>query len=717
MTDLFVEIFPVMPDATPALFAYDLHTVERLPSRDRDLLGGRLAGYLRRSYPGMWLWLDGMLISDGQRSAIELTITLDVLKADQPQRFAIADAITPRDQPPPPETIANYVLRTQLRDLADAMQDALDRDEMRIRNATVEREHRMQAWAVGDEPAVSISIASRLIYDQNAMSYIGPEHDMSVIEERLTGLWATDPVTGRRGEITEIVGRVADHRERLLAEAPPHIDMADLQNAMAGELVVSLRAGKTDYDYLASNLWLIVRLPHLARYDVDAKRAIKALQMAPRTRAMIVKTVSDITKEAGVLGSSYNARTHPDRFFSADFEMNLRFGEGRVRPYDAAKLIYDFTALGTHQLRPRFTDAPMRVCVVNTLSMKLADFVEAMQRALKRSFDFQIDVVRERQVRVVSRKNLESAVRVVEKEDPDMILVFFPDEVEGMDDDTDADATADYLRSLTLGRGLPTHVIRQSTLDDPDAMPGIIMGMLGKTGNVPYVLAEPLDTVDFVVGLDVVRQYRKTADETRITAIARVYASDGVFVGYRVRDVVQTQPTPPIVLIRDLFPQKFFSNRRVLIHHDGPFNEDTLAALAGWGQAIHASFIPVEILKTGAPRIYALENGITAPPWGSAFKLNDQEALLVSSVPQADISPQPLQIRVRTGTIGGKFELPPPINIDTALRSVLVWTLLAYGAEAQPKFPVTTLNAESLAYWLGRGGYFESNEGEVPFWL
>jgi hypothetical protein len=119
----------------------------------------------------------------------------------------------------------------------------------------------------------------------------------------------------------------------------------------------------------------------------------------------------------------------------------------------------------------------------------------------------------------------------------------------------------------------------------------------------------------------------------------------------------------------------------------------------------------VEIHRFGAPRLYGLDRGVCQPSWGSAFKFNEQEALLVSGVPSVDITPQPVRIKTRA------FAGNAPFPIEEALRSVLVWSLLAYGAKTPPKLPVTVVNVDQLAYWLRRGNTFTMLEGRVPFWL
>ncbi len=714
MADLFAEIFPLEAAALPTVTAYQLMMATDAPAAARGRAGGRLARHLRRVFPGVWLWLDDHLLTDTARGEVEVMIALDMLKAEQPENFGGLDGLTPAPEwTASPRTLAEIGIRHLLKPLETSLQTALAQQQTPIRNATIEREYKLRAWDVGGDPAVSVSIASRLIYHQNIQQYAGTERDIAILNEKLAGLRAWDALTGLRGTIQKILGPMIDHRARLLGivqdEAARHLISA----AMDGEWVVLLTDGKDTYEYLASMLRVIVPLAHINRFELEGKLTRIALQMTPATRAIHVKAVSDVAKEAAVLANAYNSRTRPERFFSADFEMNLRFAANRVRAYKPEALAHDFAQCGAYRLREAFHHAPVRVCVVNTLTFKVEDFVEAMQRHLKRHFDFMIEVIRERQVRVVSRPNLESAVRVVEKEDPDIILAFFADEInedEG-DDETDPEATASYMKSLTLGRGIPTHIINQSTLDDPEAMPSIIMNILGKTGNAPFVLAEPLEGVDYVVGLDIMRQVMKATGETRLTAVARVYRADGEFSHYRVRQMTLHDDAPPYVLLRDLFPQRLFSHKRVVVHHVGEFPAELLTALTGWARAINATFYPVEIVRFGAPRLYALEGGVKQPPWGSAFKLNEAEALLVAALPSEDITPQPLHVRCIGG--GGLPLLP----LEEVLRGVLVWSLLAYNIEKLPKMPVTVINTDEVAYWLRKGGTFGAEEGDVPFWL
>lgn len=691
MSDLFIEVFPII--STPSIAAY---TIEVQSPELSDSIGKRIIQALRRIYPGIWLWLDNRIVTDQvDLNPLELVIAGDTLKADIPGLQGIN---MEAEHDLSPEATAELMIRTRFKKEQDSMQQALNRFNERIRQARVEREHKLQAWTVGDQPALSISIASRLIYHQTVQQFIQEETDVAAVNDRLSGLWVTDGVI--RGEIMKVTGQMKAHRARLLNLAQNDDQHTLVLNTPDQEWIIQVRFGREEAEFLASTLHLIVRMQQLATFNVDARQATQMLQMQPKTRALQVRAVSDIAKNAGLIDSAYNSRSAPDRFASADFEMNIRFADNRVRPFKTENVATDFLKCGTYQLKKEH----LRVCVVNTLQFKIEDFIEALQRQLKKYFTFEIEVVRERRVRVLSPSNLESAVRLVEKDDPDIILAFFPDENESGEDE-DSDANANLLKSLTLGRALPTHVIHEKTLNDPEAMPSIIMSILGKTGSAPFVLTEPVEAADYVVGLDIVRQ------KTRLIAIARIYRADGEFLRYVVRDLVQEDGKLPYVLMRDLFPQREFSGKRIVIHHDGKLAADLIAALSGWGAAIKAIFYPVEIIRFGAPRLYATgERGVTQPEWGSAFRFSDTEAVVISSLPLADITPQPLHIR----TIKVNDEALP---IDEALRGVLVWTLLAYGAERLPKFPVTVINTDQLSYWLQKGNQLTITEGDVPFWL
>lgn len=700
---LFTEIFPV--DYQPEIIPYRLVVDEDVNPTDIPRMGRTLTRRLKKAYPGNWLWTGTHILAEEERSVVELMMTLDFARDQNPDLFMYLDTIEPDpDWQFTPEALSDYVIRVGLDALAPTLKATLSKFNMTIPardgNVHVEREYRLTPQNVSGTAAVSLSVATRLAHEQDLQTFALAQDDPKSI---LNGLRVRDRDSGFTGEIKRLTGTVGERRDKMRTAADRAALTHLIEAAPDADFAVQVIAGARGVEYPASALVPLLRPSEFALFGVNRDQATTALRPDPATRSHYVKLLSDIAKEAGLLARAFNSRENSEHFLQPEFEPYLRFDGNRSRPYDLTKLANDFNQCGAYHLRDAFHEAPIRVCVVNALSMKLEDFVEAMQRQLSRSFAFTIDMVRERQVRVVSLANLEAAVRVVEAENPDLVLAFLPESAKHAEGEDDLKA---YVKSLTLGRAIPAHVIFEATLDEPEAMTGLIMAILAKTGNTPFALADPLEFTDFVVGLDLVRKEDKSGVETQITAIARIYRTSGEFVRYAVRDVTLEGDTLPFVLMRDLFPQRDFAKKRVVIHHDGRLPDDTRQALALWGQAIGANFFTVEIVRRGAPRLYALEGGqIQAPQPGSAFKLNEREAFLVLTHDPVYPTPQPLHL-IASG-----------LGVEQAIQSVQSWTLLYYGTTAAPQFPVTTFNAGELAYWLRKGGTFTAETGEVPFWL
>ncbi len=685
---LFTEIFPLEAPVRPVAY------VLRCPDDQRSRLGRALASRLRRAFEGDWLWMQGRILTDNERTAIELMITLDIIRGEDPGLFATLEALeADPNWNPSPQVIAEFALRTRLNKLEDDLNAALAQFNTTSAAVRIEREYKLAAWAAGEQPAISISVAARLVYEHDLQTFLASHTDSSLA----VGLRVSDRTSTLTGEIVAVSGTVGERRHKMLHQARKETLARLIRQTPEEEIAVRVRTGDRRQEFPARALEILLRPADFARFNVDARQVNPALRPDPAARANVVRVLSDIAKTAGILGKGYNAREHPELFIVPHFEPYLRFNARRSRAYRPETLANDFIQCGAFHLRDKFREAPIQVCVVNALAMKLEDFVEALQRQLARKFEFSIEVTRERRVRVVSLHNIESAVRVVEKESPDLILAFIPDAYK--DEDLPA-----FIKSLTLGRGIPAHVIFQSTLDDPDSMPGIIMAILAKTGNTPFALAEPLDFADYVAGLDTITMPAPNKADARLTAVVRIYRSDGEFVRYAVH--TREQDGPPYVLLRDIFPQREFAGKRVVIHYDEQLPDELRQALLLWGQAIGAVFYTVEILRRGAPRLYAFDaKRVTAPPWGSAFRLNAHEGFLVLAADDDQPTPQPLHI------------IAHGITFEQAVQTIQLWTLLYYGAASAPKLPVTLHSAGELAYWLRKGGTFSTPESEVPFWL
>ncbi len=709
---LFIELFPLVE--RPALTAYALHLNPDTPDPDR--IGRALARHLTRQLGGEWLWAETQLWTELAQPLSILNEEIALLREALPQTYAVLDSLRMvQAQPTPPRVSAEYAIHSGLAALTPQIKTALKPFDLRLRarpgDVLAEREIVLRAWDVGGDPAIALSIATRLrgTATLQSLAYTLDDPATQLPGMRVIDMDAPAPVVS---EIVGVPGTVGQQREALGAQRAGTSLRQRIDAAPDDALCLKVMVGPRQMLLPATLLNPLLRPADFARFNLTETQGNIALRPQPDARAAMVKAASDIAKDAGLIDRAYNASTAPQRFLQPEFDPYVRFGQRRTRPYNPKTLYDDFSQMDAYHLRDLFRQGPIEVCVVNALDLHVADFMEALQRQLKRSFGFEIALLRERRVRVVSLANLEAAVRLVEKEAPDLILAFLPDD-SALESDADTgynesvgSSVERYLTSLTLGRALPTHVITQAMLNDPDAMTGIIMAVLAKTGNTPFALSDKLDFADVVAGLDLIRETFKTQDNDRLTAIARLYAADGQFWRYAVRTHEQAPGVPLYVLMRDLFPQRDFSGQRVLIHHDGPMDEALRQALMLWGQAISAQFAIVQIIRYGAARLYALMGRqVSAPPPGSAFALSDTHAFYVAANDPHQPTPQPHQVVVQG------------VTLPQALNSLRLWMLLYYGTQKTPQVPVTIYNAGGLAYWVQRGGAFSEPEGEVPFWL
>jgi hypothetical protein len=699
-SQLFVEMFPVAPDVLPPLTAYILFVKEGDPL----LLGGKLAYQLRLSLQGLWVWANERLLTDTPPNPVELLMLFDHLRESQPKVFGTLDGIE-EDYAwtPTPQKLAEIVVRAPAAELEGEIRVALTESAGgKLTNARIERGAHIQAWNVAQNPALSLSVTTRIVYDFDLATYA------QTLKSRneMVGLSVADRTSTLQGEIIEVVGNLNKQRKNLLNLTQREKMQDILRLAPDDEPVVRVQSGRNTYDYTASALWILVRLEDCERFGVDKRQAENALNLKPPVRAGLVKAASDQLKKHNLINSAFSTQNAPDLFARTAYKPFLRFAKG-VRVYDPAKMIYDMAALGDYARLQKYRDQPMRAAVVNTINEKIDDFVEAMRRRLRSDYGYDIDMARERKVKVLSKETLLSAAKVLEKEAPDVIFMFMPDEPASQSTNKD-DSLADYFRSLALARGLPCEVIHRATLDDPEAMPRVIMSTLGKTGNLPFVLDEALSFADFIVGLDVITAEKPNTDNSvNMYFTARVYRGDGALLRSVTHcETVAADESIPLAAMNTLFPLDEMKKKSVLLHYNGHLSNDVRTLLVNWSKTAKITFKLVEITQDNAPLVYALDKGkITGAPIGSAMLLNNEEALLLNSVAPQNVTAQPLHLRAEG------------LTVTEAIESVQAFTLMHYGATVLPLLPVTLYRGEELATTIAKGTLAGGEYGVVPFWL
>jgi argonaute-like protein len=706
---ILAEIFQIRASAIPVLTGYRLD----IQSGDLATIGGKLALRLQKAFSGHWMWSRPWIVTDTPQPDEAITSIVETLWQEQPMIFQGLHSVR-RDSPWQPivQVQADFVARGLWIDMKPSIMQLLATWSHPLGSSIrVHRSCEVRGWVVQEQPAISVSIDSRLIATRDVQSYAKQLPDPS----DLMGLMVADKTSTMKGTITKVMGTVAQHRDRLLKVASTEPSKAYIRQAAEDELVVQVHAGQgRHYDYVACALQIIVRTADYTKFHVDPKQATQALRLSPEARAEMIKQIAALAKAKHLVNErAYSSSTSPATFLTAqavNFTPSLLIGGGQRVDVRGDRDLY--LRLHRSGFYKRSADFPIgeyvHIGVLNALPEAAPDqFLQALQNELQ-AFKFASQITHIETVRETSRNILEQAITRLSAKAPSMILALLADDGDKVSEDETQWGVYEHLKSLAIGMGMPSQVVMKSTMSNTFALGNIVLGMLSKLGNIPYVLAEPLSYVDIIVGIDIARRKKeRLAGSMNATAIARMYQKSGEFLQYVIHDAPLEGETIPPDVLHALFPSSVFSGKRVVIHRDGLFRGDEKQALHQWAKQLGAVFHCVEVLKTGTPRIYGFQGRVLQPPKGSAFKLNEYEAFLVSSLPPfPSVTPYPLRLRSEA-----------PFPIEQAIHSVLALTLLHYGSLRTPRLPVTIHYSDEIAYLALKGIKPKALDGTLPFWL
>ena len=697
---IFAEIFPIQLEALPTLTVYQLKVSGDV---NLDEIGGKTCYRLQRKFGGHWNWdkkkkyvitnspQDESSIKDALHEIWETSIEEDILRGLE--NIEVSPNNTASIQ-----GIANFVARSLQDDYFQAIGNALAKYTREKKTYYVNLKCRLRGWVVDNHPAVSVSITSELKYKGDLKTYLAACNS----NDELIGLHVIDmtkPTFETSMTITEIVGKLGENntRARLLAFKPSPEMKRLIEQTSDDELVVKLN---DKYYYIVGALGIRIYTADYSRFKIKEN-----LQIPVSERVEYIKSVASIIQSSGLVSRAYSADTHKDLFLNGNdigHNSKLQIGNGKIVSSDSI-----LPSLKEFGLYKSTNNQQIRIAILNTSPQKSLDTLRRnLRNELSGGMQYKLTLAIEKQIPNASRRVLENAIEEITERNPDIILGI----ISSPDYDTDEWTPYDDFKHLTLKKDLQSQVIQPHNVDNRYIIGNVVLGILAKTGNLPYVLADPITYADLVVGLDVARHKKRHLPGTINSAgMARIYFANGELMRYSIRETMLEGEIIPQRILQDIFPQKEFTKKKILIHRDGILPELERKTLIEWGDQIDATFYFVEVIKSGAPRLYAIENkDIVKAPKGSILKLSETEALLISSEFPTGFKATPQPIRVRTH---------PPFVLNNALHSVLSLTLLHYGSLRAPRLPVTTHYADKISSMAVKGLKPETLDGAIPFWL
>ncbi|MDJ0737421.1 MAG: Piwi domain-containing protein [Nostocaceae cyanobacterium] len=580
------------------------------------------------------------------------------------------------------------------------------------------------------KPALTITVHSDFSYKHTLEEFFTNNPYRQNPEQLLIGLKVRDIEHNSFATITGIPGKIAEHREELIKNATGAISKQALLDAPDEQPIVAVQFGKNkkQFFYAMSALRPCVTAETANKFEVDYGDLLKLTKPAYQKRkdllALYKEEAKTVLSEYGFqLHGVINSKHYPELFLPPEIKLSetkLLFGNNVTGVQ--RQILSGLSRGGVYRRHQDYSDAstPIRIAALKICNFQVSSFLTQVQQRLK-NYGFK-SIIPDENKKPVSIDNLtgadarakiEEAVDDLMERHPDIVLVFLPTSDRQADD---AESLYSWVYSRLLRRGIASQVIYEDTLKTTEPkyiLNQVIPGILAKLGNLPFVLAEPLEIADYFLGLDVSRNPKKNGTGTmNACASVRLYGKQGDFIRYKFPDTFIEGEEIPQRILEDFLPAAQLKNKTVLIYRDGRFCGDEVLHLQQRAKAISSEFILVECLKSGIPRLYnCQEKFIKVPTQGLALKLSSREVLIVTTTVQSEKMGLPLPLRLRIHQQGKQ------VSIKTLVETTLKLTLLHHGSLKPPRLPIPIFGSDRIAYRRLQGIYPGSSEGDRQFWL
>jgi hypothetical protein len=682
------ELFPIKQEVLPDLLVYKL-TV--MGNTRQEAINGKIRYRLENQLGGHWIWDDELqgLVTDTLVKEADLETFLGDLQAG-PDKAVLAGvkkiALAPNLKVSTAST-AKFVAKALLDDVNNKIREVLDQARRDRGIYSVNTSCYRRGWVVDGQPAVSLSLQRTLDTKLNLREFIA-----RFPQDGLVGLLVIDitkPDFQSSMAVTKVIGLLGGkNRRQWLLGFNPALAIAEIIKQVGDDEIVVETDHK--YHYPASALGIRIRTRDYIRFGISENLDLSAVE-----RIELLRPITKIMQQTGLVGEAYREKHAPHLFISPQdigHKPTLRFGQEQI-----GGVSNRFECVQKFGLFQPKNEKKIRIAVVNAAPGAKLDYLKTLFREIFQGLGYSLVSAGEKQVERPSETVLETAISQLVKHRPDIVLAIIP-EAYGSSEATEW-TIYDYFRQSILQHALQEQVVQPQDLNNREVIHNLILGILAKTGNVPYVLASSIGYADFIVGLDWPANFRGQGSHDH-TTMARIYFRDGQFDHLQTASRRQGENRA----VQILFPASQFTGKKIVLHRYGRFQAKEREVFSDWGHSIGATFYFVEIMRSATlPRIYDIADKGMRASKGSIFRLSETEALLVASQFGSESPDTPQPIHVKTYL---------PFSLRYALHSVLSFTLLHYG-EPAPGLPVTVYYGNKIL----RMANAIKSVAAIPFWL
>ncbi len=583
-----------------------------------------------------------------------------------------------------------------------------------------------------EQPAIALTVDNKIVYSEDLEKFYYHHCSAHNLEKILIGLKVRDRERGSFATIRSLAGNIGERREELIAKATGKVSRQKLKLAPDNQPLVSVSFGKDSklFDYPLAALRPCITSGTVDKFGVEYGELLTKTRVSYGERQKLLKEykekASDILSDYGFSLRSRCVNSKDDRnlFWIPEVkleETKILFGNHFIGKKN--QVLAGLKQGGVYRRHREFNnpERKIRLAILKLFPFKAGEFRQQLQKNLKRyGFDSILPDENKKYLSLEglsateARAKVESIVDSLVEVPPDIVLVLLPQSDRNADKN-EGGSLYSWVYSRLLRRHIASQMIYENTLKKNEhryILNQIVPGILAKLGNIPFVLAEPLDSAHYFMGLDVCHMAKKNKPGSRnACASIRLYNQQGAFLRYQLADDLIEGEEIPQRTLENFLPKADLRGKKVLIYRDGLFRGNEVKYLLARGQAIGAKLILVECYKSGSPRLFSLrEKQLHQPSRGLVLQLSPREIILITTqVPEHIGTPLPLRLKIHQQ--GEQIPLPNLVNTTLKL------TLLHHGSLKDPRLPIPLFGADKIAYRRLQGIYPGSLEGDRQYWL
>ena len=574
--------------------------------------------------------------------------------------------------------------------------------------AIVERKCKSQAFVIGNQPFLAISISSPINYPIDLATLKSERTNIELIGLEVKDRSKPDWTIGKIVEVTGVCNE--ENKTRLLSMTKTQKQSDWIKNSNVDTEVVKIKTRNGDIlEYSISGLQPVITYQQINNFGLNQHEISKYQRISPEKRRQLIATLMRDTRIKNLIRNPINTN-NLDSFFNAEsigYNGTVLFGRDHIG--HISNNIREVKQYGFYRKNDKFLTKPVMISILNGIPGldPISNFTKALQSEIK-SFGFNSEIISEIHCNADNYSNLERATIKSIESKPDLIISILPNRYESREGETSE--LYQSTKHLTINKGVMNQVISRNTMNDfRYKISNIALSILAKIGNVPWVLSTELNFCDMILGVDISREKKGNSRGTRNElGVPRWYSPNGDLLNYKLPHSSIDGERINKSIIREITPAEEFSGKNILLHADGRRSPREIEDFLERGKELGGEIFVVEVIKSPPFRIYRFgENGIETPKKGDGVILSDHEAIIISTLPQHSTgTPNPLHIRCTKN-----------MSIEDAILSVLQLTDLHYSSQQQPRCPITTHDAHQISNLLRMNIRPPDDEGLLPWWL